>query len=169
MAKQVKIEIEGLEDTLKRLRKLDERMRLRVLRTAGKRAAKPMVEAMQNEIQDFEGDEFKVYRGGKIYATITPGQLRNSIGVMFFKSRKKDRVITIVGPRVKGKKWSNPNIGGWYAHFLNYGYLNNGSYNGRNKGFADRAKSKAYARSAKEFKTAFLQEMVKYIDKLKLK
>jgi HK97 gp10 family phage protein len=167
MAKNISIKVEGLEETLKRIRKVEESVRLKALRSAGKKAAKPMAEAMKGEIQDFKGDEFIVYRGGKPYATITPGQLRESIGVMFFKSKNKDRVITIVGPRVKGKKWGDPNVGGWYAHFLNYGYLLNGSYTGENKGFADRAKAKAYARSASEFKMNLIQELNKYIAKMK--
>lgn len=161
----VTIEIEGLEQAIKKMRSLDDVMRRRVMRVAGKKAAKPMIQAFRQNIDDLMEDEFIVYRDGAIYARVQPGQLRKSIDVMFFWSRARDMWITAIGPRVKGA-FSDPNKGGWFAHFINYGYLNNGSYRGHNIGFADRAKAQAYNYTANEFKRSFLKEAFIYISKL---
>lgn len=108
---------------------------------------------MKNKITDFKDadgrDSFKVYRNGGVYAEITSGQLKNSIGVR--KSRTRNAKLTSaywVGPIVKGA-FKDPEKGGWFAHFLNYGGPIGGNkrggsgaaYSGPNKGFADRAKA----------------------------
>jgi hypothetical protein len=110
-------------------------------------------DAMKSNITDFKGEngrgEFKVYRNGGVYAEITAGQLQNSIGIR--KSRTRNPKLTTaywVGPIVKGA-FKDPEKGGWFAHFLNYGGLIGGNkrdgggtqYKGKNKGFADRAKA----------------------------
>jgi hypothetical protein len=136
------MEITGVEATLAALKDFDERLRLSVMKTAGRRAAKPMVDSYRSEIKNLQEGPFVVYRDGKKYAEIRPGQLRDSIAAMFFKSKKKDMLLTVIGPRVKGA-FRNPNKGGWYAHFVNYGYLSDGKYRGENLGFADRARMKA--------------------------
>jgi hypothetical protein len=159
------MEITGVEATLAALKDFDERLRLNVMKTAGRRAAKPMVESYQNEIKNLQEGPFVVYRDGKKYAEIRPGQLRDSIAPMFFRSRKRDMIITVIGPRVKGA-FRDPNKGGWFAHFINYGYLSNGRYRGENLGFADRARQKAAPSVNAEFKTAFFQEAQKYINRL---
>ena len=110
-------------------------------------------DAMKSNITDFKDEngrgEFKVYRNGGVYAEITAGQLQNSIGIR--KSRTRNPKMTTaywVGPIVKGA-FKDPEKGGWFAHFLNYGGLIGGNkrdgggtqYKGKNKGFADRAKA----------------------------
>lgn len=106
-------------------------------------------DAMKSNITDFKGGEFKVYRNGGVYAEITAGQLQNSIGIR--KSKTRNPKLTTgywVGPIVKGA-FKDPEKGGWFAHFLNYGGLVGGNkrdgggakYDGPNKGFADRAKA----------------------------
>lgn len=161
----VTIEIEGLEQAIKKMRSLDDVMRRRVMRVAGKKAAKPMIQSFKQNVDDLMEDEFVVYRDGSIFARIQPGQLRKSMDVMFFWSRARDMWITAIGPKVKGR-FKDPERGGWYAHFVNYGYLNNGSYKGHNIGFADRAKSQAYQYTAHEFKSEFFKEAYKYIKSL---
>lgn len=100
------------------------------------------VKVMKSEIKDADG-QFTVYRNGGIYAEIPKGTLKKSIGIGRSKTRN-NRLFSAfwVGPRVKGS-FKDPEKGGWFAHFVNYGYLNNGSYRGSNKGFADRAKAAA--------------------------
>jgi hypothetical protein len=106
-------------------------------------------DAMKSNIKDFKDGEFKVYRNGGVYAEITAGQLQNSIGIR--KSKTRNPKLTTgywVGPIVKGA-FKDPEKGGWFAHFLNYGGLIGGNkrdgggsqYKGANKGFADRAKA----------------------------
>ena len=46
-----------------------------------------------------------------------------------------------VGPRVKGS-FKDPEKGGWFAHFINYGNISSGNYGGKNRGFAERAKAR---------------------------
>lgn len=162
----VSLSIEGVEEVLKNIQKFDEALRMRVMRTAGRRAAKPMVQSYQDEIKNLSDAPFTVYRSGSVYAEVRPGQLRDSIAAMFFKSKKRDMMVTVIGPRVKGA-FRNPNKGGWYAHFINYGYLSDGKYRGENLGFADRARMKASAAVNNEFKLAFFQEAKKYLDRLR--
>lgn len=162
----VALTVEGVEEILKNIQKFDEALRMRVMRTAGRRAAKPMVQSYQDEIKNLSDAPFTVYRDGKVYAEVRPGQLRDSIAPMFFKSKKRDMIITVIGPRVKGS-FRNPNKGGWYAHFVNYGYLSDGKYRGENLGFADRARMKASTAVNAEFKLAFFQEAQKYLNQLR--
>jgi len=161
----IHIEIEGLEETLKKMRKMEDVVRRKVMREAGKKAAKPMIDAFKQNIDDLMEDEFVVYRDGAIYARIQPGQLRKSIDVMFFWSRARDMWVTHIGPKVRGR-FSDPNKGGWYAHFINYGYLNNGRYRGHNIGFADRAKQTAYPYTVQTFKKEFFKFAAIQIQKL---
>ena len=73
-----------------------------------------------------------------------------------------------VGPVVKGE-FKDPEKGGWFAHFLNYGGLVGGSkgwgagtyYKGRNYGFADRAK----AQTIGQVVAYFTHEVRLYIEK----
>lgn len=161
----VHIEVEGLEEVIRKMKKLEDVTRRKIMREAGRVAAKPMVQAYKESIDDLMEDEFVVYRDGAIYARIQPGQLRKSMDVMFFWSRKRDMWITAIGPKVKGR-FADPNKGGWYAHFINYGYLNDGKYAGHNIGFADRAKRKALPYTIRSFKANFFKQAAKEIQKL---
>ena len=130
-------------------------------------------DAMKSNITDFKDEngrgEFKVYRNGGVYAEITAGQLQNSIGIR--KSRTRNPKLTTaywVGPIVKGA-FKDPEKGGWFAHFLNYGGLIGGNkrdgggtqYKGKNKGFADRAK----AETITQVVAYFTHNVKLYIDK----
>lgn len=162
---EVRIEVEGLEEAIRKMKKLDDVTRRRVMRKAGKKAAKPMIQAFKESVDDLMEDEFIVYRDGAVYARVQPGQLRKSMDVMFFWSRARDMWITAIGPRVKGA-FKDPEKGGWYAHFINYGYLNNGRYQGHNIGFAERAKAKAYPYTVDTFKREFFKFAAVEINKL---
>jgi hypothetical protein len=166
---QGRVEVEGLDQALKKMKMLDENIRKRIMRTAGKYAARPMLDSYRSEIYDMQQDEFNVYyKSGGIYATITPGQLRKSMGIMQFYSKARDMMITVVGPQVK-RSFSDPEKGGWFAHFINYGYLLNGQYRGHNIGFADRARDRAQAATAAEFKQRFFEYASRYIQKISSK
>jgi len=104
---------------------------------------------MRDKIDNLDKGEFKVYRNGGLYAEIKPGQLKNSIGIRKSQTRNSMTASAYwVGPVVKGA-FKDPEKGGWFAHFLNYGGLIGGNkrdgggsqYRGANKGFADRAKA----------------------------
>ena len=163
------VSVEGLDEALKKMKMLDENIRKSVMRQAGRHAARPMLDAYRSEIYDLQEDEFNVYqKSGGIYATITPGQLRKSMGIMQIYSKYRDMMVTIVGPQVK-RGFSNPEKGGWFAHFVNYGYLLGGRYQGHNLGFADRARQKAMAITASDFKARFFQYASRYIQKISSK
>ena len=65
-----------------------------------------------------------IYRGGTIYAKIKRGQLAKSIGVIKARNQGFNGLNPniLVGPMMKGK-YANPEMGGWYAHFLEYGTI----------------------------------------------
>jgi len=152
------------ERAFKELETLSEGVTTVQIRRIARRSLKPMVEAYKNEITDLASGSFKVYRNGGIYAQISKGQLAKSMGVITTKIRKGATFASLsVGPRVKGS-FSDPEKGGWFAHFLEYGYLNNGTYNGANKGFATRARKKEMSGVGNTFKRlmrSFLNKQVK--------
>jgi hypothetical protein len=100
-------------------------------------------DAMREEVSNAK-ETIKVYRNGGLYAEIKPGTLANSIGIGKSKvSREKLFSAYWVGPRVKGA-FKDPEKGGWFAHFINYGNIKAGKYTGQNRGFAERAKSRTF-------------------------
>jgi hypothetical protein len=98
-------------------------------------------DAMKAEITNSK-KTIKVYRNGGLYAEIVPGTLAESIGIGKSKLQGPARLFSAywVGPRVKGA-FKDPEKGGWFAHFINYGDIKSGNYEGANRGFADRAKA----------------------------
>jgi hypothetical protein len=108
-------------------------------------------DAMKAEITDSK-ETIKVYRNGGLYAEIQPGTLAKSIGIGKSKLQGPARLFSAywVGPRVKGA-FKDPEKGGWFAHFINYGNIQAGKYGGANRGFADRAKSKTMALVTAQF------------------
>ena len=143
-------DIDAARDALKEYGK---RFEPKDIRSVKRRALKPMVIAYRSEIKPLglgrtkNRKSFKVWRNGALYAEITPGQLKQSMGVIM------DRNIpnyTAVGPRVKMGGFKDPEKGGWFAHFLNYGGLIGGHkkdgggtpYRGPNYKFAERAANK---------------------------
>jgi len=130
-------------------------------------------DAMKSNITDFKDENgrgsFDIYRRGGIYAEVTAQQLQNSIGIR--KSRTRNSKLTSaywVGPIVKGA-FRDPDKGGWFAHFINYGGLVGGNkrngggvrYSGKNLGFADKAK----ARTMTQVVAYFTQQAKLYIEK----
>jgi hypothetical protein len=102
-------------------------------------------DAMKAEIDNAD-QVIKVYRNGGLYAEIQPGTLAKSIGIGKGKTQGPARLFSAywVGPRVKGA-FKDPEKGGWFAHFINYGNIKSGRYGGSNLGFADRAKARTMA------------------------
>ena len=102
-------------------------------------------DAMKNEIENAD-QTIKVYRNGGLYAEIQPGTLAKSIGIGKSKLQGPAKLFSAywVGPRVKGA-FKDPEKGGWFAHFINYGNIKAGRYAGSNRGFADRAKASTMA------------------------
>ena len=99
-------------------------------------------DAMRGEIENAD-QTIKVYRNGGLYAEIQPGTLAKSIGIGRSKLQGPARLFSAywVGPRVTGA-FKDPEKGGWFAHFINYGNIKSGNYSGSNRGFADRAKAR---------------------------
>jgi len=131
-----------LKQVVKDLEKIQQGLGTRYIAQMQRKSLGLAVKQMKAEIKDSK-EVFRVYRNGGIYAEITPGTLRKSIGIGRSKT-SNNRLFSgfWVGPRVKGS-FKDPEKGGWFAHFINYGYLRDGSYRGANKGFADRAKASA--------------------------
>ena len=77
---KVKVKLEGVEETMKKLKKLDDRLKKRIIKKVGKKSLPPMVDSYQKNITDAD-EVFKVYREGKIVYEIMPGQLRRSVGI----------------------------------------------------------------------------------------
>ena len=118
-------------------------------------------DAMKAEIDNAD-QVIKVYRNGGLYAEIQPGTLAKSIGIGKSKTQGPARLFSAywVGPRVKGA-FKDPEKGGWFAHFINYGNIQAGRYGGSNLGFADRAK----ARTMQLVKAQFTKNAKSYIEK----
>lgn len=135
------------------------------IRRIARASLKPMVKQYREEADSPDGpDTFKVYRNGGVYAEIDSGTLAKSMGVITSRVNKGQTFASLsVGPRVKGR-FSDPEKGGWFAHFLEYGYLSDGRYKGALKGFASRARSKQSGGVGHEFKRrmrSFLNKQVK--------
>ena len=150
------------ERAFKELEGLHDGVTTAQIRRIARKALRPMVKAYRDEITDYKPNSnekrkkvrnsFVVWRNGGIYAEIEPKQLRRSIGVITSRVNKGQTFASLsVGPRVK-RSFSDPEKGGWFAHFLEYGYLANGKYSGANKGFARRARTKNSAGVGNEFK-----------------
>ena len=128
---------------------------------------KPMVKRFKENITSHSEGSFKVFRNGGVYAEIPKGTLKKSIGIITHKLRRKSMFSTLsVGARVKGR-YSDPEKGGWFAHFVEYGFVNSyGQYvkSDENFGFAEKAKKNGLALVRTTFKTKmrlFLNDKVK--------
>jgi len=77
---KVKVSVEGVDEVMKKLRKLDDRLKKRILKKVGRKALPPMVDSYQRNIKETD-EVFKVYRYGKIIYKIQPGQLRRSVAI----------------------------------------------------------------------------------------
>lgn len=134
------------------------------IRRIQRASLKPMVKKFKAGIKDEQ--DFTVYRNGGIYAEIPKGTLKKSIGIISTPVRKKQTFSKLeVGARVKGS-FSDPEKGGWFAHFIEYGFINSfGQYiKGGNYEFAEKAKKGGLAMVRNNFKTlmkAFVDQKVK--------
>ena len=63
---------------------------------------------------------FNVYRGGEIYVSIKPKQLKKSVGIFTTPSTRKAGALNI-GPRYKKGVWTKPEKGGWFMHMVQFG------------------------------------------------
>ena len=140
------------ERAFKELENLHDGVTTAQIRRIARKALKPMVKAYREEAKIKGPDVFKVYRNGGVYAEIKSGTLAKSIGVITTRVNRGATFASLqVGPRVK-RTFSDPEKGGWFAHFLEYGYLQNGSYRGDGYRFASRARMKQSGGVANEFK-----------------
>lgn len=136
------------------------------IRRIQRASLKPMVERFKSNIKESD-KPFRVFRNGGLYAEIQPGTLEKSIGIITHKLRRKSMFSALsVGARVKGR-YSDPEKGGWFAHFVEYGFINSyGQYvkSGENFAFAEKAKKNGLALVRTTFKTKmrlFLDKRVK--------
>lgn len=83
-------------------------------------AAKIVKKVMIQKAPMLKGGTFNVYRGGAIYVSIKPNQLKKSISYFQTPSTRKAGAINI-GPRYKKGIWKKPEKGGWYMHMVQFG------------------------------------------------
>lgn len=162
------VKLVGAEEAIKSLKRLDDNVRKRILKKVAREALKPMVASYKRNIKNSD-EVFKVYRDGKIYAEIHPGQLRNSVGIKFPRNlNSRGKFGASVGPRRTGS-FKNANKGGWYAGFINFGWLRVGGkrYTGDNKGFAQKAMAGAKMKVTVKFRRTFIEKVNKEVKKLK--
>jgi len=152
------------EKAFKELKLVKDSVSTKDIRRIQRQSLKPMVKKFKDGIKDEQ--DFKVYRNGGIYAEIPKGTLKNSIGIINTPVRKKQTFSALaVGARVKGS-YSDPEKGGWFAHFIEYGFINSyGQYvKGDNYEFAEKAKKGGLAMVRNTFKNlmrAFVNAKVK--------
>ena len=166
----VKVSVEGVGEVMKKLRKLDDRLKKSILKKVGRKSLPPMVDSYKRNITDAD-EVFKVYKKGKIRYEIMPGQLKRSVGIKTPKSlQKKDVVGMSVGPRRTGKTFGKGK-GGWYAGMINFGWLRpwwgKERYQGQNFGFAQKAMAAAKTKVNVRFVRVFKTETAREINKLK--
>lgn len=152
------------ERAIKELETLHNGVTTAQIRRIARASLKPMVNAYKKEATIKGPKVFRVYRNGGVYAEIKSGQLAKSIGVITTRVNRGQTFASMyVGPRVK-RTFSDPEKGGWFAHFLEYGYLQGGTYRGDGYGFAKRARTQQSGGVANEFKRrmrSFLNKQVK--------
>ena len=168
---KVRVSIEGAKEVMRKLRKLDDRLKKRILKKVGRKSLPPMVDSYKRNITDAD-ELFKVYRNGKIAYEIQPGQLRKSVAIKTPKHlQKKDVVGMSVGPRRTGA-YKDAEKGGWYAGMINFGWLRVGGnqgkrYQGQNLNFAQKAMAAAKTKVNVRFVRVFKTETAREINKLK--
>ena len=152
------------ERAFKELENLHDGVTTAQIRRIARKSLKPMVKAYKEEAKAKSKRNFVVYRNGGIYAEIKPGTLAKSMGIITTKVNRGSTFASLqVGPRVK-RSFSDPEKGGWFAHFLEYGYLQDGGYKSGIQGFASRARMKNSSGVGNEFKRlmrSFLNKKVK--------
>tara|TARA_R110000796_G_scaffold67995_2_gene155973 strand:- start:1917 stop:2426 length:510 start_codon:yes stop_codon:yes gene_type:complete len=99
-----KQELADVQRALKKLSPKDDKNLERIARMALKKAAKPMVNQLRNEIKNSKLDD--------------TGQMRKSIAAI---PVKKKGIAVYVGPRVKGA-YKSEDKSGFYFYFLEHGF-----------------------------------------------
>ena len=108
---KVKVKLECVDETMKKLKKLDDRLKKRIIKKVGRKSLPPMVDSYRKNIKDAD-EVFKVYREGKIVYEIMPGQLSRIVGIKSPKALQSKNVIGLsFGPRRSGA-YRNPEKGG---------------------------------------------------------
>ena len=165
---KVKIQMIGDKELQKQLKRLDERVRKRVLKKTARKALKPVVRVYKSQITDSD-EVFAVYKKGKVYAEIVPGQLKQSVGIKFPKQEPGvDSIVASVGPRRTGA-YRHPEKGGWFAGFLSFGMLrfrDGTRYAGQNFGWAKNAIRIGERVAAPRIRQVFTQYLGAEIKKL---
>ena len=150
-----------LDRAMAELGKLSEEVTTAEIRRIARASLKPMLKVYREEAKSGGPSVFKIYRNGGIYAEIKTGTLSKSMGIITTRVNRGATFASLqVGPRVK-RTFSDPEKGGWFAHFLEYGYLNNGDYSGDLKGFARRAQAK----QSGSVKNEFIRRMRSFLNK----
>ncbi len=165
---KVTIQMIGDKKLQKQLKQLDERVRKRVLKKTARKGLKPVVRVYKSQITDSD-EVFAVYKKGKVYAEIIPGQLKQSVGIKFPKQEPGvDSIVASVGPRRTGA-YRHPEKGGWFAGFLSFGMLqfrDGSKYRGQNFGWAKNAIRIGERVAAPRIRQAFTQFLGAEIKKL---
>jgi HK97 gp10 family phage protein len=111
----IDVKLTGLDDIVKKFNKLPETVQNRVAAGAIRAAAKPIIEEAKRNVP------------------VDTGNLRDSIRVVKFRTRKKNLVWFKISPTVnvrkrrfktkEGKSWSITGevANGWYGHFVEFG------------------------------------------------
>tara|TARA_R100000458_G_C8275889_1_gene251063 strand:+ start:711 stop:1238 length:528 start_codon:yes stop_codon:yes gene_type:complete len=150
-----------LKKVFKQLETLSNDVETKDIRSVQRKALKPMVQRYKENIKS-ESD-FTVYRNGGVFAEIKKGQLKKSIGIISTPVRKENTFASLqVGARVR-KSFSDVEKGGWYAHFVEYGFVNKyGKFiKGANFAFAEKAKKGGIGIT----KTTFMTSLKRYLDR----
>ena len=157
--------IREFDRAMKELDALANSVQTKHVRSIQRASLKPMVERYKANIKN--ETSFKVFRYGGVYAEIPKGTLKKSIGIISTPVRKHHTFSSLsVGARVKGA-YKDPEKGGWFAHFVEYGFINKyGQYirSKQNFGFAERAQKGGLALVRNTFKNkmkAFLEKQLK--------
>lgn len=113
------VEIEGFDEVIKQLQKLEDRVKRRELLKIFRRQAEPVVRTMRTQVP-VANRTVKYHRrvvdknGNKKDVNYTPGNLKRSIKK--FTGRSKDYPNIQVGPQAKKAEGS-----GYYGYFVAYG------------------------------------------------
>ena len=150
------------ERAFQELDKLSNSVKTKDIRRIQRASLKPMVQKFKDNIKS-ESD-FTVYRYGGVFAEIKKGTLEKSIGIINTPVRKKSTFSSLaVGARVKGA-FKDVEDGGWFAHFVEYGFVNkHGQYikSKANYGFAEKAKRGSLGL----VRTTFKNKMKSFLDR----
>lgn len=114
---KISVDINGINDVTKQLRKLgDDTFTKKVLNAVQRTAARPMLKEVKNKAGSIINDD---------------DQLKRSIGFITGKSKKAPAVY--IGPRVKGK-FRQPDKTGFYGLFFESGTKKRTTQRGKNTG-----------------------------------